>query len=246
MKRLTQIMVLVALILLPVSVPAAGIIFSGILPTAVATGVIVISGRSIVSNFGVTQVLLGIVAISLSLLSVWVLATRGWNNSRTSRSATSFPERKFIKLFGAVAALGTQVLFLAACGHRRGAPAPARQIISTYSLWDGMGPPNTDPQFAALGCLGTLSISNLDVNFAPGKSPGCSSPMHQRTMGTLGYWEIREIRVTRRPEVLIFRTGTTPPALRVTDWVGSEEFQRVVADLSNAYQARKSRNPEMK
>src|SRR5437763_336539 len=86
----------------------------------------------------------------------------------------------------------------------------------------------------------------VEMNFAPGKSPGCSSPMHQRTMGTLGYWEIREIRVTRRPEVLIFRTGTTPPALRVTDWVGSEEFQRVVADLRNAYQAWKSRHPEVK
>src|SRR6184192_1436931 len=155
MKRLTQIMVLVALILLSVSVPAAGIIFSGILPTAVATGVIVISGRSIVSNFGVTQVLLGIVAISLSLLSVWVLATRGWNNSRTSRSATSFPERKFIKLLGAVAALGTQMLFLAACGHRRGAPAPARQIISTYSLWDGMTAEH-GPTICCLGMSGNV------------------------------------------------------------------------------------------
>ena len=109
-----------------------------------------------------------------------------------------------------------------------------------------MGPPNTDPQFGALGCLGTLTISNLDVNFEPGESPGCSSPMHQRTMGTLGYWEIREIRVTQRPEVLVFRTGTTPPVLRVTDWVGAEEFQRVVADLRNAYQAWKSRYPDIK
>ena len=149
-----------------------------------------------------------------------------------------------IKLFGAVAALGTQVIFCTGCTHRRGAPARERKIISTYSLWDGMGPPNTDRQFAALGCLGTLTISSIDVNFAPSTSPGCSSPMHQRTMGTLGYWEIREIRVTPRPEVLIFRTGTTPPALRVTDWMGAEEFQHVVADLRNASGAWKSWHPD--
>jgi hypothetical protein len=65
-------------------------------------------------------------------------------------------------------------------------------------------------------------------------------------MGTLGYGELREIRVTQRPEVLIFRTGTTPPALRVTDWVGAEEFQRVVADLRNAYQAWRSQHTDVK
>ena len=152
-----------------------------------------------------------------------------------------------IELVAAVAALSTQVLFFSGCIHRRRAsPAPTRKIISTYSLWDGMGPPNTDRQFAALGCLGTLTISNVDVTFAPGKSPGCSSPMHQQTMGTLGYWDIREIRVTPRPEVLIFRTGTTPPALRVTDWIGAEEFERVVANLRNAHQAWKSHHPDMK
>jgi hypothetical protein len=129
------------------------------------------------------------------------------------------------------------MLFFMGCGDRRAAVAQDRKTISTYSLWDGMGPPSTDRQFAALGCRGTLTISNLDVNFEPGTSPGCSSPMHQRTMGTLGYWETREIRVTPRPEVLIFKTGTTPPALRVTDWLGAEEFQRVAADLRNAYQA---------
>jgi len=136
------------------------------------------------------------------------------------------------------------MVFFTGCANR--GAAPGRKIISTYSLWDGMGPPNTDPQFAALGCLGRLTISNLDVNFEAGTSPGCSAPMHQRTMGTLEYREIREIRVTRRPEVLIFRTGTTPPALRVTDWMGAEEFQRAVADLRNAYQAWKSKRRDLK
>src|SRR3989442_10645791 len=107
-----------------------------------------------------------------------------------------------IRLFGAVAALGT--LFVTGCAHRPAPSPPVRRITSTYSLWDGMGPPNTDRQFAALGCLGTLTISNLDMNFAPGTSPGCSSPMHQQTMGILGYGEVRDIRVTRRPEALIF------------------------------------------
>jgi hypothetical protein len=153
---------------------------------------------------------------------------------------------RYMKLSGAVAVLATQMVFCTGCARRRAAPASDRTIISTYSLWDGIGPPNTDPQFAALGCLGTLTISNLDMNFEAGTSPGCSSPMHQRTMGTLAYSEIREIRVTRRPEVLIFRTGTAPPALRVTDWTGAEEFQRAVADLQNAYQAWKSQCRDLK
>ena len=153
-----------------------------------------------------------------------------------------------IKLLGAVTVLAAQMLSFTGCAHRRASAsaAPNRKIISTYSLWDGMGPPSTDRQFAALGCLGTLTISNLDVSFEPGKSPGCLSPIHQRTMGTLGYREIREIRVTQRPEVLIFRTGTNPPALRVTDWVGAEEFQRVVAALKKAYQAWKSQHRDRK
>jgi len=150
-----------------------------------------------------------------------------------------------IKLFGVIAALGTQVLFTG-CDHRRPSPPPLRKIIAKYSLWDGMGPPNTDRQFAALGCLGTLTVSNLDVNFEAGTSPGCSLAMHQRTTGTLGYQEIRSIQVTPRPEVLIFRKGTTPPALRVTDWVGAEQFQRAVADLTNAYRAWKSQHPDVK
>jgi hypothetical protein len=70
--------------------------------------------------------------------------------------------------------------------------------------------------------------------------------MHQRTMGTLSYGQIREIRVTQRPEVLIFRTGTTPPTLRVTDWVGAADFNRVVADLRNAYQTWKSQHTDVK
>ena len=145
-----------------------------------------------------------------------------------------------MKFLGAVAALGAQVLFSTGCAPRRPGRPADRKIIAKYSLWDGMGPPNTDPQFAALGCLGTLTISNIDVNFEPGTAPACSTAMHQRTMGTLGYPEIREIRVTPRPEVLIFRTGTTPPALRVTDWKGAAEFQRVVTDLTSAHQAWKS------
>ena len=164
--------------------------------------------------------------------------------SNRQRSSGTVASMRCIKLFGAIAALATQMVLFTGCAPRR--TAPVRKIISTYSLWDGMGPPNTDRQFAALGCLGTLTISNLDVNFAPGTSPGCSSPMHQRTMGTLSYREIHEIRVTPRPEVLIFRAGTTPPALRVTDWVGAEEFQRVVADLRSAYQAWQSSHPEVK
>jgi hypothetical protein len=114
------------------------------------------------------------------------------------------------------------------------------------SLWDGMGPPSTDRRFDELGCRGTFTISNVDVSFAPGDSPACASPMHQRTMGTLGYGEIREIRVTQRPELLIFRTGTNPPALRVTDWVGAADFNQVVADLRNAYQVWKSRRTGVK
>jgi hypothetical protein len=145
-----------------------------------------------------------------------------------------------MKCFVAVAALGAQVLFFAGCAPRRAGRLPDRKIVAKYSLWDGMGPPNTDPQFAALGCLGTLTISNIDVRFEPGTAPACATAMHQKTMGTLGYPEIREIRVTQRPEVLIFRAGTAPPALRVTDWIGAEQFQRVVADLRNAHQAWKS------
>jgi hypothetical protein len=152
-----------------------------------------------------------------------------------------------MKCLVAVAALGAQVLFFADCAHRRAGRPPDRKVVAKYSLWDGMGRPNTDPQFAAVGCLGTLTISNIDVRFEPGTAPGCSTAMHQRTMGTLGYPEVREIRVTPRPEVLIFKTGTTPPALRVTDWKGAEQFQRVVGDLTNAYQAWKSQQTsEMK
>jgi hypothetical protein len=151
-----------------------------------------------------------------------------------------------IKLLGTVAALGTQVLVFTGCAHRRAGSPSDRKVIGKYSLWDGMGPPNTDRQFAALGCLGTLTISNLDVVFEPGTSPGCSSAMHRGTTGTLGYPEIRSIQVTPRPEVLIFKTGTTPPVLRVTDWIGAEQFQRVVADLTNAYHAWKSQQDHLK
>jgi len=116
-----------------------------------------------------------------------------------------------------------------------------RRTIATYSLWDGMGPPSSDPQFPKLGCAGTLTISNVDVTFAAGTSPGCASSMHQRTVGTLLYSELREIRVTRRPELLIFSKDREPPALRVTDWVGAPDFQRAVTDVQNAYQSWKAR-----
>jgi hypothetical protein len=152
---------------------------------------------------------------------------------------------RHMKVAAAAAAVCSQVLFSTGCAHKRGVPS-SRKIISAYSLWDGMGPPNTDPQFARLGCRGILTISTVDVSFAPGDSVGCSSPMHQRTMGTLTYGEMREIRVTQRPEVLVFRTGTTPPALRVTDWVGAAEFQRVVTELRNAHQAWKSQHASVK
>jgi hypothetical protein len=147
-----------------------------------------------------------------------------------------------IESLGVIAALTAQLLFLTSCVHRRADAPPNRRIIGKYAFWDGMGPPNTDPQFVNLGCRGTLTISNLDVNFEPGSSPGCALRMHQRTTGTLAYAEIREIRVTSRPEVLIFKTGTTPPALRVTDWIGAAEFRRVVAELRNAYQTWKSQH----
>jgi hypothetical protein len=116
-----------------------------------------------------------------------------------------------------------------------------RRTIATYSLWGGMGPPSTDPQFPKFECAGTLTISNVDVTFADGKSPGCASPKHQRTVGTLPYSELREIRVTRRPELLIFSKDAEPPALRVADWVGAADFQRAVTDLQNAYQSWRAR-----
>ena len=153
---------------------------------------------------------------------------------------------KCIKLIPAVAVVIAQVLLSVSCARKPSSVSSSRRIVSVSSLWDGMGPPNTDPRFDELGCRGTFTISNVDVGFAPGDSPGCSSPMHQRTMGTLSYGQIREIRVTQRPEVLIFRTGTTPPTLRVTDWVGAADFNRVVADLRNAYQTWKSQHTDVK
>ncbi|PWT79645.1 MAG: hypothetical protein C5B57_13600 [Blastocatellia bacterium] len=116
-----------------------------------------------------------------------------------------------------------------------------RKVIATYSLWDGMGPPKNDPRFPKFACVGTLTISTVDVTFTAGTSLGCASPMHQRTVGTLPYRELREIRVTPRPELLIFSKSAEPPALRVTDWVGAQDFQRAVRDLQNAYQNWNSR-----
>lgn len=135
------------------------------------------------------------------------------------------------------AAVLTIATFLTAGCAPFGRHTARRRVVATCSLWDGMGPPSTDAQFAKLACVGTLTISTVDVTFAAGTSPGCASPMHQRTAGTLPYSELREIRVTPRPELLIFSKRTEPPALRVTDWVGAADFRRAVADLQNAYQS---------
>ena len=153
---------------------------------------------------------------------------------------------KCIRLVPAVAVVSAQVLLAVSCARKPSSVSSSRRIVSVSSLWDGMGPPNTDPRFDELGCRGTFTVSTVDVGFTPGDSPACASPMHQRTMGILGYGEIREIRVTQRPELLIFRVGTDPPALRVTDWVGAADFSRLVADLKNAYQAWKSQHTDIK
>jgi hypothetical protein len=127
------------------------------------------------------------------------------------------------------------------CAASSGHDTAGRKVVATYAFWDGMGPPRGDPQFATLECAGTLTISNVDVTFTPGTSPGCGTPMHQRTVGTLRYDDLREIRVTRRPELLIFSTHSESPALRVTDWTGDRNFQRAVTLLQNAYESWKSR-----
>jgi hypothetical protein len=136
----------------------------------------------------------------------------------------------------AAAALTIAMFLSSGCSLSSGRHAASRRTIAAYSFWDGMGPPSTDPQFPKFACVGTFTISNLDVTFAPGTAAGCASPMHQRTVGTLAYSDLREIRVTRRPELLIFSKNAAPPALRVTDWVGAADFQRAVTDLQTAYQ----------
>ena len=143
-----------------------------------------------------------------------------------------------MKTFATYVLLGS---FLSACASAPSHPhAAPRIIIATYDVWDGTGPPRNDPAFAQLGCAGLLTITNVDVTFAPQPSRGCSFPMHQTTRGTLAYREISEIRVTRRPEVLIFKSGTNPPALRVTDWIGGTDFQQAVAMLRSAYEISKT------
>src|SRR5204863_8674635 len=65
---------------------------------------------------------------------------------REKRSDRVTPERVLssmdrIRLFGAIAA-GTLVLVLfTGCSGRRPAAPFDREIISTYSIWHGMGPP---------------------------------------------------------------------------------------------------------
>jgi hypothetical protein len=141
----------------------------------------------------------------------------------------------------AAAALSIATFLSWGCAPFSARHTARRTTIATYSLWDGMGPPSTDPQFPKFECAGTLTISTVDVTFAAGKSRGCASPMHQRTIRTLPYSKLREIRVTRRPELLIFSKNAEPPALRVTDWVGAADFQRVVTDVQNAYQSWRAR-----
>src|SRR6516225_2673872 len=112
----------------------------------------------------------------------------------------------------AVAALTVAAFLSIRCATFRGGHTAARTVIATYSLWDGMGAPKGDPQFPEFECRGTLTISTVDVTFRAGASPGCAQ--HQRTVGTLPYCELREIRVTTRPELLIFSKNAEPPALR--------------------------------
>jgi hypothetical protein len=139
----------------------------------------------------------------------------------------------------AASAIVLGVLFPACASVRHQQPI-ARTIIATFDAWDGMGPPQSDPNFARLGCAGLLTITNVDVTFEPGTSRACATPMHEATRGTLAYGDIREIRITKRPEVLIFRNGANPPALRVTDWIGGKDFEQAVALLQGAYEISKT------
>jgi hypothetical protein len=137
-------------------------------------------------------------------------------------------------------------LVLAGCSTLVPRRTEQRQVIGTYSLWSGMGPPISDPRFPAFSCKGTFLISNVDVSFTAGASQGCHDPRQQRVTGTLPYSELREIRVMKRPEVLIFKTGAEPPVLRVTDWVNGNDFQRAVRDMRKAYQGWKSLHRDTK
>lgn len=138
------------------------------------------------------------------------------------------------------AALTAATFVGAGCARSSSPDAVRRQTIARYSLWDGMGPPRSDPQFSRFECAGSLTISNVDVSFV-GTSPACALSMHHGTAGTLAYSDVREIRVTSRPELLIFSTHRQPPAVRVTDWDGAADFQRAVSDLQNAYGSWKAR-----
>lgn len=141
-----------------------------------------------------------------------------------------------------VASLAAFLLFCVGCATLFHRNASTRRVIGTYSLWSGMGPPMSDARFAEFSCAGIFVVTTVDVSFAPGKSKGCSDPRQQRVTGTLPYSELREIRVMNRPEVLIFKTGTNPPALRVTDWKNGEQYRRAVTDLQVAYRDWKRRH----
>ena len=95
-------------------------------------------------------------------------------------------------------------------------------------------------------CHGRHAQWHVDVSFTAGESKGCNDPRQLRVTGTLPYSELREIWVMKRPEVLIFKTGAEPPALRVTDWVSGNDFQRAVRDLRKAYQGWKSHHRDTK
>ena len=138
-------------------------------------------------------------------------------------------------LFVRVRALVTLVLFCTGCATLFNRHASTRRVISSYSLWSGMGPPISDPRFDEFSCNGTFTVTSEDVSFAAGDSKGCADPRQQRVVGTLSYSELREIRVMKRPELLIFKAGTIPPALRVTDWQNGPQYRRAVKDLQVAY-----------
>jgi hypothetical protein len=137
-------------------------------------------------------------------------------------------------------------LLLAGCSTLVPRRTEQRRVLGTYSLWSGMGPPISDRRFPEFSCKGTFLISNVDVSFTAGESKGCHDPRQLRVTGTLPYSELREIRVMKRPEVLIFKTGAEPPVLRVTDWVSGNDFQRAVRDLRTAYQGWKSHHRDTK
>ena len=100
-------------------------------------------------------------------------------------------------------ALTLAVLFSSGCSGVHERRHADRTIRAMYSLWDGMGPPKGDAAFLEARMCRHLTISTVDVAFTLGTAPGGATALHQRTAGALAYGEMREIRVTRRRELLI-------------------------------------------